>query len=260
MKVKHQVCLTLSIALFLFFTLLSLDIPGIDVPGPTGGVIVNKYLSPEASEQTRAYTLHHRALDFFDLDGVVFPEGVCIPAAHELYGNVAYVPVDVSAGFSTSGQERTETMSFVIDRHERFGTIDFVKSPTFLSELNADSLISISSEAIVRVPKAERTTYLVMDLYGETVGPFIYITKGRFSTPTTDCIFLVEGGYALCDCDIHTIKGISVAGITAPSPTETRYEVLVEQTRERLANLPIDQEHTMEKDIAISKVNGYHYQ
>jgi hypothetical protein len=219
---------------------------------PSSAVVVGEYESPQSSGITKAIRLHDRALDFFDVEEILFPRGVCLPAAHELYGSISYVPVDVSAGYSTSGAERTSTYSFVIDRHEKFGTIDFVKSPTFLAHLDVDSLITISSEAIVRVPKAKRTTYMIEDLYATTIGDKMYIKLGRFSTPSTDCIFVVKEDKAYCDCDVHTIEGISVAGITSPSPVETRYKDLVKQAEETLkGQIP---ERATKEGVAVSRV------
>jgi len=227
MKSTYHVIIAVGIMLIL--TVMSFTPTGI-----TGWTIVAEYLAPGSDSENRANRLHDDALEFFDVEEIIFPNGVCIPAAHELYGGVAYVPIDTSVGYSTSGPERISTLSFVIDRTEKYGTIDFVKTATFLASENADSLITLSTEAIVRVPKRIRTTYLIMDLYGNTVGPFMYITGGRFSTPSTDCIFLVVNGRALCDCDIHTIKGIAVGGILVPSEVEGKYDELRARAEEKI--------------------------
>lgn len=225
--------------LFGFAMVLGLTLIAAAANPPTGAVQVATYTGPDdEATGVKALRLHDRALDFFNTKELIFPKGVCMPAAHELYGNVAYVPIDVSAGFSTSGTERFSTISFVIDRHERYGTADFVKSPTFLKDQQSDALISISSEAIVRVPKADRTTYLIMDLYGLIDGPYMFVNKGRFSTPTTDCIFVVNNGQAYCDCDIHTIKGIAIGGVTAPPPAEDRYKELEERSGKEVPKQP----------------------
>ena len=213
---RHEIWVFASIGLVVFFILLQ-----VKMPSPTGAAITKSY-----GEETYAVRLHDRAIDFFGVADLRFPTGSCMSIVEELYSNIAYAPNMATAGYSTRGIERLSTLSFVIDFDEIFGTIDFVKSPLFLGEQDSDSLISISTEAIVRLPKAVRTTYYVMDLYGIS-DTYFWVTRGRFSTPTMDCVFVTQNGDALCDCQVHTIKGISVAGITQPSTVETRYKELL---------------------------------
>jgi hypothetical protein len=182
--------------------------------------------------ETRAYSLHSHAMDFFRTSEIVFPPSVCSQALGDLYDSVARATLDVSTGFRTNGEERLSTLSFVIDRTEKYGTADFVKSPTFIYR-HVDSLISINTEAVVRVPKETRTTYVVMDLYGSTsptpMGSFFLVQGGRFSTPSTDCFFVYVNGRTVCDCDVHGIQGIAIGGVTSPPFVEENYAALLDK-------------------------------
>jgi len=177
------------------------------------------------SENT-ALTLDDHATKFFEVKNIVFPYGDCMQSIQDIYGDVAYVPIDASTGYLSQGYDRFGTLSFVVERHELYGTMDFIKSPKFLAEKGADSQISVSSEAIVRVPKAIKRTYFVMDLLGVTQNEILHITKGRLSTPTADCIFWAQNGEASCQCNTHTIMGIAVGGVTAAPRVEERMSEL----------------------------------
>lgn len=185
-----------------------------------------------AVDDTMAYSLHSHAMDFFRTSEMIFPPSVCSQSLADLYDDVARAPLDVSTGFRTTGDERLSTLSFVIDRTEKYGTADFVKSPTFLYP-HVDSLISINTEAVVRVPKETRTTYVVMDLYGSPTrtpgGSFFLVQGGRFSTPSVDCFFVNVGGRTVCDCDVHSIQGIAIGGVTSPPFVEENYLTLLDK-------------------------------
>lgn len=195
-----------------------------------GFFIFNSGITGLAVGETRAYSLHSYAMDFFGTSEIVFPPSVCSQNLNDLYSSVARVPLDVSTGFKTSGVERLSTLSFVIDRTEKYGTADFVKSPTFIYPY-VDSLISINTEAVVRVPKETRTTYVVMDLYGASSptprGSLFLVHGGRFSTPTIDCFFVYVNGRTVCDCDVHSIQGIAIGGVTSPPFVEENYATLL---------------------------------
>jgi len=228
---RHQLILFASVGIIMFFVLLN-----VNIPSPTGGFLTKTYAEEES--QTYSMQLHRRAKNFFQVADIVFPPDSCGYMAQELYGNIAFKSVQVTEGFQTNGAERLSTLSFVVDFDDVFGTIDFVRSPRFLAEQNSDNLISISTEAIVRLPKSSRTTYYAMDLYGVS-DTFYYVTRGRFSTPTVDCVFVVENGDTMCDCDIHTISGIAVAGITEASAVETRYQDLLRRVKNETPSQPL---------------------
>lgn len=197
-----------------------------------GFFIFDSGITGLAAGDTRAYSLHSHAMDFFGTSEVVFPPSQCSQTLSDLYDDVAREVLDVSTGFRTTGSERLSTLSFVIDRTEKYGTADFVKSPTFIYR-HVDSLISINTEAVVRVPKETRTTYVVMDLYGSSaptpMGSFFLVQGGRFSTPSTDCFFIYVNGRTVCDCDVHSIQGIAIGGVTSPPFVEENYVALLDK-------------------------------
>ncbi len=203
---RHQILISLSAGLVLFFALLNIHIP---TGTPTGAVV--------EAETTYAFTINHLVKDFFDVEDVIFPIGSCGEVARELYGNIAYTPTDVTSGFSTRGPDRLATIDFVIDRIERFGTIDMAIGESMRLGKPLDSFISINAESIVRVPKDTRSTYYLMDLHASANG-LLYITSGQFSTPSVDCDFTTKDGFAICDCQVHRIYGIETGGITALRP------------------------------------------
>jgi len=185
-----------------------------------------------AAGETRAYSLHSHAMDFFGTSEIVFPPSQCSQTLSDLYDSIARPQLDVSTGFKTSGSERLSTLSFVIDRTEKYGTADFVKSPTFIYP-HVNSLISINTEAVVRVPKETRTTYVLMDLYGSSNptprGSLFFVHGGRFSTPTVDCFLVYVNGRTVCDCDVHSIQGIAIGGVTSSPVAEENYASLLDK-------------------------------
>lgn len=194
-----------------------------------------------ADSETKLLSLHDHGLRFFQVADVVFPpNSVCAGTAMDIYSDIAMTPLDKIDGYVTSGVERFSTQNFVIDRINRYGTADFVKSPTFVE--NADSMISINSEAVVSVPRGIRHTFLVMDLYGVTVnrpyGPVFAVTRGRYSTPSIDCVFVVQGKNTVCDCDVHSIQGIAVGGVTSPPLVQDTYRQLIEKYQLQLNITP----------------------
>jgi len=179
----------------------------VKIPSPTGKVI----------EETGNYAelLNHHVTDFFQIGGVMFPLDNCGAVAKQIYEDIAFVIVDTTTGFSTSGVERLASLNFVIDRTERYGTIDMAKGRTLVGKNGVDSMIALNVEAIVRVPKNSRSNFVAMELYGNSDGIFT-VEHGAFSTASLDCTFVVSNGRTVCDCKTHPIQDISVAGITAP--------------------------------------------
>ncbi len=200
---KHQLLLFLSVGIVLFFFLVNID----GKPSITGA-------ATEEKEPSHAKVLDNIITNFFGDFHIDFPDGGCGDIAQELYGNIAYSPLDTTAGYGTTGSHRIATMNFVIDRTARYGTVDMAKGSDIIDDGQTDSFISINSESIVRVPKEVRTTYFSMDLYGLSEGQFV-VTHGAFSTPSVDCTFITQNRMAICDCVSHSIVGIRVAGITA---------------------------------------------
>ena len=47
-----------------------------------------------------------------------------------------------------------------------------------------------------------------------------YVQRGRFATPSLDCDFVTQDGIAVCDCKVHSIRDIAVAGIPNPLRVE----------------------------------------
>ncbi len=203
---KHQLLLFLSIGIIFFFILLNIDIlPGNSITGA----------ATKETKEFYSYTLNHVVTEFFHDADINFPDGGCGDIAQELYGNIAYSPLDTSAGYGTTGADRLSTMNFVIDRTARYGTLDMAKGNEIISDGSTDSFISINTETIVRVPKEVRTTYFAMDLYGFSDNEFI-VSHGSFSTPSVDCTFITRNGRAICNCSSHPITGIRIAGIAVP--------------------------------------------
>ncbi|MBW2972929.1 hypothetical protein KY346_00895 [Candidatus Woesearchaeota archaeon] len=157
--------------------------------------------------------------EFFGIGGVVFPIGDCGDIAHGLYESTISTPANEMVGFNTEGPSRAATVNFVLDRIRHFGTIDMIKGASLIDNPRADSMISINTEAVVRTPKETRKTFYNMDLYGIT-NQFFYIQHGRFATPSLDCKFVNQDGQAICDCKVHSIRDIAVAGIPNPLRVE----------------------------------------
>ncbi len=214
---KHQILLYLSVGVMFFFALLNVELPHGN--GITGAA------TEEAEQKTYAFSLSTLISRFFNVEDVIFPVGSCSDIASDIYSSIAYKPVDTTVGFSTNGKERLATINFIIDRQVYMGTMDLISSPSLLGKENADGMISFNTEAAIHLPHDERTTYFVMDLYGNTRGMFV-VNRGRFSTPSADCAFVVNNGKALCDCKTHTISGIKIGGITAFLPSDGDYDRL----------------------------------
>lgn len=191
-----------------FFALMSMKEPFI-----TGAA------STEENVKSYAMVLDNVITNFFGIQGINFPNGKCGDIAQELYSNIAFSSLDTTAGYGTTGPDRIATLNFVVDRTEKYGTVDMAKGSEIIQDGTTDSFISINTETIVRVPKEVRTTYFSMDLYGISNGAFI-ISHGSFSTPSVDCTFITRNSMAICDCVSHPITGIRVAGITGLRPVE----------------------------------------
>jgi len=209
---KHELLVFFSIGIIFFFVLLNADFPRGSITGA----------ATQETTEFYAHTLNHLVTEFFRDADIDFPDGGCGDIAQELYGNIAYTPLDASAGYGTTGVDRISTMNFVIDRTTRYGTLDMAKGRGVINDEMTDSFISINTETIVRVPKEVRTTYFAMDLYGMSDGNFI-VMHGSFSTPSVDCTFITRNGKAICDCASHPISGIRIAGIAVPRNNYGRY-------------------------------------
>lgn len=181
----------------------------LDSSSITGGAIIG-----ETGASTPAAKVH----EFFEVNGVIFPAQDCGDIARGLYENIADVAADDMVGFTTQGMNKAATINFVLDRIRLMGTLDLIKG-TVIDDPYADSMISINSEAIARTPKEVRKTFFNMDLYGVT-DRFFYVYRGRFSTPSLDCSFVNHEGKAVCDCKVHSIRDIAVAGIPNPLRVE----------------------------------------
>ncbi len=204
---RHQLLILLSVGIVLFFFFINIG----EKPSITGASLM------EETERTYAVRLHHIANDFFEIDGLQFPEGGCGEIAQQLYSHIVSSSVDETSGFYTSGKSRLATLGFDMDQKDTFGTLDMIKGPVLMNGKPDDSFISISAEAIVRIPKEIKTTYYFMDLYGTSDGVFV-VNRGSFSTPTADCSFVVNDGMADCKCNVHRVSGIRTGGITALRP------------------------------------------
>lgn len=221
---KNYILLYMSIGIVLFFALLNVQLPSL-----TGGAIITQYTTEE--QEVAAYRLHDKVKDFFQIQGIQFPEGPCSLIAQQMYEDIALKSLDVSSGFANTANERIASMNFVIDRLRRYGTIDMIKGETLLSNYDVNSMISLNMESIVTVPKEDRTNFYSMDLLGNTADKF-YITKGRFSTPSFDCAFVQYNGDVACDCDAHPIRGIEVAGITGIPPDKDYYQTAIDKIKQ----------------------------
>ena len=209
-RMKHQLLVFGSIGLVVFFALLNVDVPSL-----TGRFV------EESQVEVRSITLNDIAKDFFGVRFIDFPSGDCGDVAASLYDNVFLRPVDDTAGFVTSGYDRLASINFVIDRNERLGTLDMMTQ----SNGGENAVLNVNTEAVVVIPKQTRSTFMVMDLYGSLSDRF-YVTRGRFSIPSLDCTFVTRNDQTVCDCKVHSISGISVAGITSATPPPEIYEFL----------------------------------
>jgi len=211
---KHQAIIFISVGLVFFFVLLN-----IDIRTPTGA----------ATSETHAKSLDHVVDEFFNIETIKFPNGACGQIVKDIYNNIALTPLDVKTGFMTEGYEKIASLNFVTDRTRRFGTMDLVYGASTLAADNADSMIATSVSSVVAVPKRSRANFVNMDLYGHTINGVFYVNKGRFSIPSTECIFVVSNGDAFCECDSHAIASMEIAGITAARPPQGDYEKLMER-------------------------------
>ncbi len=206
---KFHWIIYVAAGLVAFFTLLQIEMP--ENSTPTGASIT------EETDNAYAVELHNIIISFFGINGIDFPDGKCGDVAQELYANIAFTSLDTTAGYGTTGDDRIATLNFVVDRTEKYGTVDMAKGSEIIGDGPTDSFISINSEAIVRVPKEGRTTYFSMNLYGTSQGNFI-VNHGSFSTPSVDCTFITRNREAICECISHPITGIRIAGITGFRP------------------------------------------
>jgi hypothetical protein len=188
--------------------------------GITGGAVIG-------DAETYAHTPAGRVHEFFGVNGVVFPTQGCGEVASGLYYNIADKTADDMAGFATTGQNKAATINFILDRIRLVGTIDLVQG-SMIDDPYSDSMISINTEAVVRTPKDTRKTFFNMDLYGVT-NQLFYVQRGRFATPSLDCEFVTQNGQAICDCEVHAIRDIAVAGI--PNPLRVELENVPEALR-----------------------------
>ncbi|MBW2970435.1 hypothetical protein KY309_02025 [Candidatus Woesearchaeota archaeon] len=216
---KHQYLVYATIGLVVFFVAFNVDRPSF-----TG-------MAVEESENIHAVNLNDVISDFFGVYSVEFPDS-CGNVARDLYDNVAFRSIDDTAGFATPGNERIASINFVIDRTERIGTLDMLRMSPDTGE---NAMISLNVESAVWVARNVRHNFMAMDLFGRTADVF-YVTRGRFSTPSIDCFFVVHKGRTVCDCKVHSISGISVAGITSYNPPDEYYDILME--RAEIASSP----------------------
>ena len=200
--------LTLPIIIIAFILQLILLFGGISI---TGGAIIG-------DAQTKTSAPADQIHEFFLVDDVIFPIGGCGDIAKGLYESTLKQQANEMVGFKTEGPTRAATINFVLDRIRKFGTVDMITG-NLIDDPYADSLISINTEAVVRTPKETRKTFYNMDLYG-IANQYFYIQHGRFATPSLDCTFFNKEGYAVCDCEVHAIRDIAVAGIPNPLRVE----------------------------------------
>lgn len=168
------------------------------------------------SGENRAMTLDSLVTGFFNVESVRFPVGGCGDVARQLYDDVATPSLDVSTGFQTLGSNSVSTINFVIDRTERLGTLDMGKGMALVKGADGDSFISLSVDAVVRVPKALRFTTITLNLHGMHQRDFV-VTSGVFTTPSFDCAFRAQDGRAVCDCTMHPQEGIFSESVGARS-------------------------------------------
>ncbi len=183
-------------------TIIALAIFSLNTQTPTGAAV---------EDENYAFTLNHLVMQFFGTYNLVFPQNACGQIAEQLYDQIAQIPMDSYDGFSTSGADRLATINFVVNRMQKLGTLDMTKG----QELNGDNggFISINTEAVMRTPKEQRSTFYFMDLNGYQGESFI-VMKGIFSTPSVDCKFSNNN----CECTTHPISAIRAAGITTIRP------------------------------------------
>ncbi|MEM3154369.1 MAG: hypothetical protein QW165_02250 [Candidatus Woesearchaeota archaeon] len=201
---NHHLLLFLCIGIVIFFALMHVEMLSL-----TGAAIVKDYTGKESY----AMNMHATVLKFLQVEGITYPHHVCTEIAKELYLNIAQPSAVVTAGFASSGPERVASINFVTEWDDVYGTIDIIHGKEILSDYDADTMMSISVESIVRLPKRARANFFSLDLFGFSRDRF-YITEGKFSTPSFDCYFGRENGELMCDCDAHPIAGIEIAGIT----------------------------------------------
>jgi len=187
---RHPVIITLSFFFITLFTLLQLDMR---MPTITGAVIA------EEEPALYAHTLDHVANKLLGTVTFQFPSS-CGQTAQELYDSIAHLPLEVTSGFRTNGENRVASLNFGMDRY--LGTVDIVTGN--LNQNNPEeTLLSLGAHSTIRMPPGiARITFLRMNLYGNRNGIFV-ISRGDFSTPSLDCAFTVTGGKTECTCEAH---------------------------------------------------------
>lgn len=184
---KHQLYIYITIFLVMFFAILSVQNP--------------EYTGAAAADdsQTYAYTLDHIINNNLGTYEVRFPTGACADTLEQLYQMTAGKPLEVTAGYSTKGNDKVASLTFGMDRS--LGSLDIVKGG--ITGLSEETLVSIETHTTVRMPPGVvRLTSLNMNLYGYTRGEF-FVTRGTFSTPSLNCEFTSQEGKAICDCRAH---------------------------------------------------------
>jgi len=214
----------LGIGLAVFFILVNVNLSSHSEI--TGASIIKDY---SETDKSYAYNLDMNIKDFFNTNTFIFPDNVCGDVARDIYIDLSFKDVDVITGFDSKGIQKVASLNFVTDRLRRYGTVDLIKGDYLLKDYSVDTMISFNVESIVAVPKEQRANFISMDLMGIQEGPLIYITKGRYSTPSFDCAFTKYNGDVVCRCDAHPIQGIEVAGITASIPNKEFYNNLQEE-------------------------------
>lgn len=152
-------------------------------------------------DATYAYTLNDWLMDFYNIYGIQFPEGVCTEVAQDLYNELAFDPTTVTEDFSTKGRNRISSIMYGIEENV-VGSLEMIHGIGVIQEDNViDSKIYLTADAVVKIPKFTRISHIELVLNGVTLGRnFFEVKSGRIETPTLHCEFFTKNNQIICDC------------------------------------------------------------
>lgn len=190
-KRNNQIYIPVFAFILLIILLLS-NKPSI----PTGGVQLN---IQEDIKIAHAYSLNDWINKFFDTNGIVFSKGTCSDVAQDLLRLSLNERLQVTEQFTTQGNQKVSSLMFGI-KQEFVGALEMIYGKDLVKKEDSDSLLNFWSEAIVRLPRLERTTEIEVTLYGNSKDKF-YVNHGKFTTPMIECDFSFdEFEKEVCNC------------------------------------------------------------
>lgn len=191
---KYEYLIIAITGILVFLLALNVKIPG----QVTGAVTAEK------EESSYGYTVHSIIQEFYGIYDVDFPQGTCTQIAKQLYYDIALKAITASNGYNTKSVERIGMLTFSSGKNT--GLLDMVKGRSLTNDPDSDSMISVHTETVVRLPpdRSSRRTFFNLEIHGNAAGNFV-VNSGSFSTPALDCTFASLRGVAHCECQTHPV-------------------------------------------------------